>query len=123
MTRREKAMKLAAAKETANDRTRIYNVLRAATRDHKSEVQLTVPGRSLRTRQTLYVGRKDKVHTVKIKLSWQKDHYIGRFVDDDGKQSHAILSLYNQFDAAQFVVAMNLLVDLRARVKHEEATQ
>ena len=103
-------------------RKRIFNVLKAAHDDHESKLQVTPSTGAPKTVTVEAVP--DRHHTIKIKLTWSpagEPHYIGRFMDDKGKQSRAILSLYNQFDTAQFVVAMNQLADLAAKSKHEKA--
>jgi hypothetical protein len=105
-----------------DSRKRIFNVLKAAHDDHESKLQVSPIAGAPKT--VTIEAVPDRHHTIKIKLTWSvtgKPHYIGRFIDDGGTQSRAILSLYNQFDAAQFVVAMNLLADLAAKSKHEKA--
>ena len=98
-------------------RKRIFNVLKAATNDTTSNIVIERAKHSHSNHGTLDVYHgSGAMHSIRFKLSWKDDHYVGHFVDGAGKRSQAVISLYNPFDAAQFVVAMNLLVDLRAKV-------
>ena len=48
---------------------------------------------------------------------WYTDHFVGYFIDSDGKQSQAVVSLYTPMDAIRFVSAYAILNDLRAHKK------
>ena len=47
-------------------------------------------------------------------FKWANDHYIGYFEDKEGKQSHAVLALWEPIDAVHFASSYSLLASLRA---------
>jgi hypothetical protein len=99
-------------------RQRIFNVLKATLSDKRANVHIDPTSGAPKT--VTVAGLPDREHTIKVRLTWEDDgepHYRGYFMDVKGKKSQAIVSLYNQFDAAQFIVAMNLLGDLSAKSK------
>lgn len=55
-------------------------------------------------------------HVANFRFTWVKDsHYIGRFVDDQGKNGQAIVSIWEPIEAVKFMVAYSTLVELGAR--------
>ncbi|KWB64165.1 hypothetical protein WL38_20330 [Burkholderia ubonensis] len=55
-------------------------------------------------------------HVADFKLRWlDGNHYAGYFVDGDGYESQAIVSLWTSMDAVKFVVLYSTLVELRAK--------
>ena len=56
-------------------------------------------------------------HVADFKLKWLPDvnYYAGYFVDGDGNQSQAIVSLRSSMDAVKFVVLYSTLIELRAK--------
>ena len=56
-----------------------------------------------------------KFHALDFKFVWSKDHYIGYFMDDTGKTSQAVFSLWEPMDAINFATAYALLVNMRAK--------
>lgn len=114
------AKKRISANHPEQSRLRIFNVLKAACDDKASKIVVSpVTG----DHKTLMVeARPRRKHVVKVQLTWTdvgEAHYMGHFVSNKDDVSQAILSLYNQYDAAQFVVAMNLLGVISARVPHK----
>jgi hypothetical protein len=99
-------------------RLRIYNVLKAAADDgEKHNIELTKRGKS-----SLDIVARPKEHVVRVRLDWKQvgtAHYTGYFIAADDTRSQAIIALYNQFDAAQFIVALTLLGEIAARVPRE----
>jgi hypothetical protein len=50
-----------------------------------------------------------------FKFRWiDKNHFTGYFLDSKGKRSQAVLALWSQLDAVNFVSSYNLLIKLRA---------
>lgn len=99
-------------------RQRIFNVLKATLSDNGANVHIDPTSGAPKT--VTVAGLPGREHTIKVKLTWDDNgdpHYRGHFMDVKGKKSQAIVSLYNQFDAAQFIVAMNLLGNLSAKSK------
>jgi hypothetical protein len=99
-------------------RTRIFNVLKAAsTDDAVHNISVTKIGGS--DENLMVQAKPDREHVVKIRLKWisaATQHYAGYFVAANDEESQAIISLYNQFDAAQFIVAVMLLGEIAAKV-------
>lgn len=56
-------------------------------------------------------------HAAEFLLRWYGDHFIGYFIDGDGKPSQAIISIYSQEQAMQFVSAYIMLNEIRANKK------
>jgi len=52
--------------------------------------------------------------SLNFKFTWSENHFIGYFMDNDGDQSQAVISLWKPIDAIHFVTAYSLLVELRA---------
>jgi len=44
-----------------------------------------------------------------------KNHFVGYFEDENGKYSHAVLSLWKPMDAINFSAAYLLMIQLRAK--------
>ena len=55
-----------------------------------------------------------KHHAPEFLFRWLSDHFIGYFIDSDGKQSQAVVSLYTPMAAIQFVSAYVMLNEIRA---------
>jgi hypothetical protein len=53
-------------------------------------------------------------HGPEFNFRWSTDHFIGYFIDSEGNQSQAIISLYTPMDAIKFVSAYSALNDIRA---------
>lgn len=57
-----------------------------------------------------------KHHVADFKFKWVGgNHYVGYFVDADGKESQAIVSLWSAMEAIKFIVLYSALVELRAK--------
>lgn len=55
-------------------------------------------------------------HVADFKFKWvDGNHYVGYFVDGDGDESQAIVSLWTPMEAIKFVALYATLVDLRAK--------
>lgn len=55
-------------------------------------------------------------HVADFAFKWVDDnHYVGYFVDGNGYQSQAIVSLWTPMEAVKFIVLYGTLVDLRAK--------
>ncbi|CAN7805474.1 hypothetical protein LJR267_010618 [Paraburkholderia hospita] len=55
-------------------------------------------------------------HVADFTFKWVDDnHYVGYFVDADGNQSQAIVSLWTPMEAVKFMVLYSNLVELRAK--------
>jgi hypothetical protein len=48
---------------------------------------------------------------------WTADHFVGYFIDGNGNQSQAVVSLYTPLAAIQFVSAYVMLNEIRANQK------
>lgn len=58
-----------------------------------------------------------KHHAPEFLFRWSSDHFVGYFIDGDGKQSQAVVSLYTPLAAVQFVSAYVMLNEIRANQK------
>ena len=58
-----------------------------------------------------------KHHAPEFTFKWYTDHFVGYFIDGEGKESQAVISLYSSMDAIRFVSAYAILNDLRAHKK------
>lgn len=58
-----------------------------------------------------------KHHAPEFLFRWYADHFVGYFIDGDGKQSQAVVSLYTPMSAIQFVSAFVMLNEIRAYQK------
>lgn len=56
-------------------------------------------------------------HALSFVFRWSDDHFIGYFVDGDGVQSQAVVSIYTRLDAMNFSSAFSLLAEMRAKQK------
>ena len=55
-------------------------------------------------------------HAADFKLKWvDGNHYVGYFVDANGNESQAIVSLWSAMDAIKFIVLYSSLIELKAR--------
>lgn len=55
-------------------------------------------------------------HVADFRFKWtDSNHYVGYFVDADGKESQAIVSLWTAMDAVKFLALYFTLVELRAK--------
>lgn len=54
------------------------------------------------------------VRSLDFKFIWSNDHFIGYALDHEGESSQALVSLWSQMEAIQFVAAYQTLVMLRA---------
>ena len=55
-------------------------------------------------------------HVANFQFNWLDDsHYTGYFVDGKGKKSQAIVSLWTPMEAAKFMVAYSMFVELGAK--------
>jgi len=48
-----------------------------------------------------------------FKFIWSNDHFIGYLTDSEGKESHALISIWEPLEAIHFVTAYDLLARLR----------
>ena len=56
-------------------------------------------------------------HAPEFLFKWYTDHFIGYFIDAEGHQSQAVVSLYTPMAAIQFVSAYAMLNTIRANQK------
>ena len=58
----------------------------------------------------------ERYHSLDFTFRWlDNTHFAGYFVDGEGNQSQAVISLWTALDAIHFATAYSLLVELRAR--------
>lgn len=67
-------------------------------------------------RKTVHVNH-EKERVLGFKFVWLGDHFAGYFVDCEGQESHAVISIWEPLDAIQFVTSYSLLAGLRASRK------
>ncbi|MEI6262767.1 MAG: hypothetical protein WCR46_23065 [Deltaproteobacteria bacterium] len=53
-------------------------------------------------------------HAPEFLFRWTADHFVGYFIDGNGNQSQAVVSLYTPLAAIQFVSAYVMLNEIRA---------
>lgn len=78
-----------------------------------NEVSVEVSGS---TNGTVRITHK-KHHAPEFLFRWSSDHFVGYFIDGEGKQSQAVVSLYTPMSAIQFVSAYVMLNEIRANQK------
>ena len=49
-----------------------------------------------------------------FEFHWCADHFVGYFMDEEGKKSQSVVSLYTPLDAIRFVAAYAILNDIRS---------
>lgn len=54
------------------------------------------------------------VRSLDFKFTWSKDHFMGYFIDKDGNQSQAVISLWTPLEAVHFVASYCLLIEIRS---------
>lgn len=55
-------------------------------------------------------------HSLHFLFKWiDGNHFVGYFLDADGNQSQAVVSLWSGLEAIRFAAAYSLLIELRAR--------
>jgi hypothetical protein len=55
-------------------------------------------------------------HVADFKLKWiDGNHYVGYFVDGNGKESQAIVSLWSAMEEIKFIVLYSTLIKLKAK--------
>ncbi len=60
-------------------------------------------------------------HAADFHFKWvDGNHYVGYFVDGEGNESEAVVSLWSAMDAIKFIVLYSTMVDLKA--KREQTT-
>ncbi len=72
-----------------------------------------IPGVAVKGRGIIRVSYETE-RSLNFKFVWLDKHYIGYFVDEESKDSQAVISLWNPMDAIYFATAYSLLVELRA---------
>ncbi|MFC1944876.1 hypothetical protein ACFLX5_05295 [Chloroflexota bacterium] len=72
-----------------------------------------IPGLTVEGKGTIYISYQTEC-SLNFKFVWSDEHYIGYFMDEEGKASQAVISLWNPMDAIYFATAYSLLVELRA---------
>ena len=77
-------------------------------------ISVKVSGSSKRTIRITHT----KHHAPEFLFRWNTDHFIGYFIDGQGKQSQAVVSLYTPMDAINFVSAYVMLNTIRANQKN-----
>ena len=64
-------------------------------------------------KKTIYV--KYNTHrSLDFKFIWSNDHFIGYFLDGEGMQSQAVISIWEPIEAIHFATSYALLIELRA---------
>ena len=61
--------------------------------------------------------KHQKHHGPEFMFRWSVDHFVGYFIDSNGSQSQAVISIYTPMDAIRFVSAYATLNDIRANQK------
>jgi hypothetical protein len=56
----------------------------------------------------------DTERFLDFKFVWSHDHFIGYLTDREGKESYALISIWEPLEAIHFVTAYDLLARLRA---------
>lgn len=74
------------------------------------EVSVNVSGSA---NGTIRISHK-RHHGPEFIFRWHVNHFVGYFVDGDGKQSQAVVSIYTPMAAIQFVSAYVMLNEIRA---------
>ncbi|MDO3377110.1 hypothetical protein [Geoalkalibacter halelectricus] len=64
-------------------------------------------------KKTIYL-KYNTVRSLDFKFVWSEDHFIGYFIDREGIQSQAVVSLWSALEAVNFVTSYSLLLELRA---------
>ena len=64
-------------------------------------------------KKTIYVEFKTH-RSLNFKFVWSNDHYIGYFLDSEGNQSQAVISIWGPIEAIHFATSYSLLIELRA---------
>jgi len=59
----------------------------------------------------------ERHHAPEFLFRWSSDHFLGYFIDGDGNQSQAVVSLVTPMDAIRFVAAYAMLNEIRANQK------
>ena len=59
----------------------------------------------------------ERHHAPEFMFRWSSDHFLGYFIDGDGCQSQAVVSLRTSMDAIRFVAAYSILNEIRANQK------
>lgn len=59
-------------------------------------------------------------HAPEFIFRWMSDHFVGYFIDGQGTQSQAVVSLYSPLDAIHFVSAYTTLNLIRANQNRSE---
>ena len=55
-------------------------------------------------------------HAADFKFKWvDGNHFVGYFVDANGVESQAIVSLWSAMEAVKFIVLYSTLIELKAR--------
>ena len=71
---------------------------------------------SKRNQDTVHIEQV-KHHVLEFRFQWKSDHFIGYFIDANGKESQAVLSLKTPMDAIHFASAYATLNGIRAKQK------
>jgi hypothetical protein len=72
-----------------------------------------IPNVTVKGRGTIRITYQTE-RSLDFKFVWLDEHYIGYFVDEEGIDSQAVISLWSPMDATRFAAAYSLLVELRA---------
>lgn len=55
-------------------------------------------------------------HAADFKFKWvDGNHYVGYFVDGEGNDSQAIVSLWSAMEAVKFIVLYSTMIELKAK--------
>ena len=72
-------------------------------------VEVSESGQTVKVQHSAY-------HSLDFIFRWlDNTHFAGYFLDGQGNQSQAVISLWTGLDAIHFAAAYSLLVELRAR--------
>ena len=64
-------------------------------------------------KKTIYIEYKTH-RSLDFKFKWSNDHYIGYFIDGEGNQSQAVISIWEAMESIHFATSYALLIELRA---------
>jgi len=64
-------------------------------------------------KKTIYIEYKTHRSPI-FKFVWSEDHYIGYFIDGEGTQSQAVVSIWEPIEAIKFATCFLILIELRA---------
>ncbi|MEX2702325.1 MAG: hypothetical protein Q6368_004575 [Candidatus Baldrarchaeota archaeon] len=91
------------------EKKKIINRLKSLEDIDGVSVEVSESGQTVKVKHQTY-------HSLDFIFRWlDNTHFAGYFLDGEGHQSQAVISLWTGLDAIHFAAAYSLLVELRAR--------